>query len=336
MFIFRRGKFIVYLLLYVDDIIVTGNSAPLITKFISLLSTEFAMKDLGDLHYFLGVQAIRTSKCLFLCQKKYVHDLLLKFHLHTAKPVRTPLPSRTTLSITDGDLLSDPTEYRSMVGALQYLTMTRPDITYAVHLVSQFMHAPRTSHLLVVKRIYRYLQGTADYGLWLRPAPDMSIMIAYSDADWAGCPDSCRSTTGYAIFLGGNLISWRSKKQPTVSKSSTEAEYRAVAYTVQDTLWIRSLLAELGIVIRAPVKLFCDNISASYLAVNPVQHDRSKHIKIDYHFVRERVAHGDLVVPYVPTELQFADIFTKGLSGQRFEFLRSNLHVVPSAQIEGV
>ncbi|XP_021837772.2 uncharacterized mitochondrial protein AtMg00810-like [Spinacia oleracea] len=330
MFIFRCDKFIVYLLLYVDDIIVTGNSTPLITKFISLLPAEFAMKDLG------GVQAIRTSKGLFLCQKKYVHDLLLKFHLHTAKPVRTPLPSRTTLSITDGDLSSDPTEYRSMVGALQYLIMTRPGITYAVHLVFQFMHAPRTSHMLVVKRIYRYLQGTVDYGLCLRPGPDMSIMIAYSDADWAGCPDSCRSTTGYAIFLGGNLIFWRSKKQPTVSKSSTEAKYRVVAYTVQDTLWIRSLLAELRIVIRAPVKLFCDNVSASYLAVNPVQHDRSKHIKIDYHFVRERVAHGDLVVRYVPDELQIVDIFTKGLSDQRFVFLRSNLHVVPPAQIEGV
>ena len=137
--------------------------------------------------------------------------------------MRTPLPSRTTLSLTDGELLADPSEYRSTVGALQYLTMTRPDLTYAVHLVSQFMHAPRTTHLSAVKRIYRYLIGTVDHGLWLRPSKDVTIIIAYSDADWAGCPDSCRSTSGYAIFLGDNLISRRSKKQPTVSKSSTEA-----------------------------------------------------------------------------------------------------------------
>ncbi|CAH9107803.1 unnamed protein product [Cuscuta epithymum] len=174
-----------------------------------------------------------------------------------------------------------------MVGALQYLTITRPDITYVVHLVSQFMHAPRTTHLAAVKRIYRYLQGTLTHGLWLRSGQKISVVVAYSDADWAGCPDSCRSTTGYAIFLGENLISWRSKKQPTVSKSSTEAEYRAVAYTIQDTLFIRSLLADMGILVSDPVKLFCDNVSVSYLAVNPIQHDRNKHIKIGYHFVRE-------------------------------------------------
>ncbi|CAH9121509.1 unnamed protein product [Cuscuta epithymum] len=187
-----------------------------------------------------------------------------------------------------------------------------------------------------VKVQVRYLQGTSSHGLWLRAGQSISLIVAYSDADWAGCPDSCRSTTGYAIFLGGNLISWRSKKQPTVSKSSTEAEYRAVAYTVQDTLFIRSLLLDMGIRISSPVQLFCDNVSASYLAVNPIQHDRSKHIKIDYHFVRERVAHGDLVVKYTPTQYQLADIFTKNLSSQRFEFLRSNLHVVSPAQIEGV
>ncbi|CAH9139488.1 unnamed protein product [Cuscuta epithymum] len=223
-----------------------------------------------------------------------------------------------------------------MVGALQYLVITRPDITYDVHLVSQFMHAPRTTHLLAVKRIYRYLQGTSDHGLWLKSDRNISVIMAYSDADWAGCPDSSRSTIGYAVFLGSNFVSWRSKKQPTMSKSSTEAEYRAIAYTVQDTLFVHALLADMGIFISAPVQLYCDNVSASYLAVNPIQHDRSKHIKIDYHFVRERVTHGDLVVKHIPTQLQLPDIFTKNLSRQRFEILRSDLHVVSPAQIEGV
>ncbi|CAH9117808.1 unnamed protein product [Cuscuta europaea] len=312
------------------------SSSSFVMSVIHTLSLQFAMKDLGDVHYFLGIQAKRTPNGLFLSQAKYISDLLHRFHLHTVKPVRIPLPSRTTLSLTDGELLSDATKYRSMVGALQYLIITRPDTTYVVHLVSQFMHAPRTTHLLAVKRISRYLQGTSAHGLWLKSDKNISVIMAYSDADWAGCPDISRSTTGYVVFLGSNLISWRSKKQPTVSKSSIEAEYRAIAYTVQDTLFIRSLLADMGIYISTPVQLHCDNVSASYLAVNPIQHDRSKHIKIDYHFVRERVAHGDLVVKYIPTQLQLADIFTKNLSSQRFEFLRSNLRVVSPAQIEEV
>ncbi|CAH9141036.1 unnamed protein product [Cuscuta epithymum] len=216
--------------------------------------------DLGDLHFFLGVQAVRVPSDLFLSQQKYVSDLLTRFHLHTLKPVRTPLATRTKLSLTDGDLLADPSEYRSMVGALKYLTMTRPDITFAVHLVSQFMHAPRTPHLLAVKRIFRYLQGSISHGLLLRPSTSTPTIQAYSDADWAGCPDSSRSTSGFAIFLGPNLVSWKAKKQPTVSRSSTEAEYRAIAYTVQDTLHIRSILFELCFPVHAPVTLMCDNI----------------------------------------------------------------------------
>ncbi|CAH9079679.1 unnamed protein product [Cuscuta europaea] len=181
-----------------------------------------------------------------------------------------------------------------------------------------------------------YLQGTPDHGLLLQPSTSSPILQAYSDADWAGCPDISRSTSGFAIFLGPNLISWKSKKQPTVSRSSTEAEYRAIAYTVQDILHIRSILFELGVPIFQPIWLLCDNISASYLFTNPIQHARSKHISIDYYFVRERVSHGDLVVRYVPTQFQLADIFTKSLFPHRFIFLRDNLCIISPAQLEGV
>ena len=143
---------------------------------------------------------------LFLAQSKYIQDLLACFHLTKPKLVCTPLPSRTTLSLMDGDLLSDPTEYRSTVGALQYLTMTRPDIAYAVNLISQFMHTPRTAHLLAVQRIFRYLQGTIDHGLVLKQTDNLNLVVAYSDVDWASCPDSSRSTIGYAVFLGPNLV----------------------------------------------------------------------------------------------------------------------------------
>ncbi|KAL9273222.1 Serine/threonine-protein kinase AFC2-like protein [Drosera capensis] len=268
-------------------------------------------QDLGDIHYFLGIQVLRTRTGLFLSQEKYILDLLRQFGLHTLKSTRSPLASRISLSSTNGVLLSDPTEFRSLVGALQYLSMTRPDIAYAVHLVSQFIQTPRMPHLLVVQRIYRYLQGTSSFGISLRPS-DLSLLVAYSDANWAG-----------------------SKKQPTVSKSSTEAEYRAVAFTVADTLWICSLLAELGFPLVKHVRLFCDNVSASYLALNSVFHARSKHVAVDYHFVRERVSHGDLIVRYVPTHLQLANIFTKSLSSDRFEFLCSNLGVAPPHKLTG-
>ncbi|XP_060212165.1 uncharacterized mitochondrial protein AtMg00810-like [Lycium barbarum] len=328
MFVRRSSSGILVLLLYVDDIILTGSHSTLLNQFISLLSRQFSMKDLGELHYFLGVQAIRSSNDLHLSQRKYISDLLLKFHMYTCKPVVTPLASRTTISLMDGELLSDPSEYRSMVGTLQYLTLTRPDIAYAVNLVSQFMHAPRNTHLHCVKRIFRYLQGTLAHGLFLRASSSNSLVVAYSNVDWAGCLDSRRSTTGFVVFLGSKLISWRAKKQPTVSRSSTEAEYRAIAYTVAETSWIRHVLCELGLYLREPIRVLCDNVSSTYMSRNPVFHDHSKHIDIYYHYVRDKVAQGGLVVQYVPSHLQLADIFTKGLSSSRFCFVRDNLSVI--------
>ncbi|XP_019258820.1 PREDICTED: uncharacterized protein LOC109237033 [Nicotiana attenuata] len=207
MFSYRSSSHVLIGLLYVEDIILIGSHNGLLDQFISRLSHQFAMKDLGNLHYFLDIQAVRTSHSLHLSRLKYI--CYLNF---TCKPVRTPLASRNSISLVDGELLSDPSEYRSMGGALQYLTMTRPDIAYAVNVVSQFMHAPRTTHMHCVKRIFRYLQGTLTYGLTLRALSPTSM---------------------------------RAKKQPTVSKSSTEAKYRAIAYAVAETCWIRHILCEL-------------------------------------------------------------------------------------------
>lgn len=233
------------------------------------------------------------------------------------KPISTPADVNSKLSADCGDRISNPTSYRSLAGALQYLTFTRPDITYAVQQVCLFMHDPRQAHLTALKRIIRYVQGTKDHGLQMYKSPSSSL-VAYSDADWAGCPDTRRSTSGYCVYRGNNLISWSSKRQDTVSRSSAEAEYRGVANTVAETCWIRNLLLELHQPVSKATLIFCDNISSVYLSANPVKHQRTKHVELDIHFVREKVALGQVKVLHVPSSSQYADIFTKGLPSSLF------------------
>jgi hypothetical protein len=177
-----------------------------------------------------------------------------------------------------------------------------------------------------MKRILRYLRGTPDYGLLLRRLRSTDLVV-YTDADWAGCPDTRRSTSGYAVFLGDNLVSWSAKRQTVVSRSSAEAEYRAVANGVAEATWLRQLLLELLSPPSRYTLVYCDNISAVYLSNNPVQHQRTKHVEIDLHFVREKVAIGQVRVLHVPTTSQFADVFTKGLPSSVFEEFRSSLNI---------
>ncbi|MFS7932952.1 putative RNA-directed DNA polymerase [Helianthus anomalus] len=335
LFIFNDGSRVAYLLLYVDDIILTASSDNFLRDIISMLSREFAMTDLGTLHHFLGITVTRHSNGLFLSQVQYTKDIISRASMTNCKPCATPVDLSAKLSATDGSLFHDPTLYRSLAGALQYLTFTRPDISYAVQQVCLFMHEPRDPHFAFLKRIIRYLQGTVDYGIRLVKSQVHSL-VAYSDADWGGCPDSRRSTSGYCVFLGDNLISWSSKRQPTVSRSSAEAEYRGVANAVAEATWIRNLLFELGVQLRRASVVYCDNVSAVYLSDNPVQHQRTKHIEIDIHFVREKVRVGDIRVLHVPSSSQYADIFTKGLSREMFQNFRSSLTVcVPPVQTAG-
>lgn len=238
------------------------------------------------------------------------------------------LPSDKLL-LKSGDPLSaeDTTRYRSVVGALQYLSLTRPDISFSVNRVCQFLSAPTSLHWAAVKRILRYLHSTLDLGLCITKSGS-SLLSAFSDADWAGNPDDRRSTGGYAIFFGGNLVSWSSRKQPTVSRSSTEAEYKAVANTTAEVIWIQVLLRELGISELRPPSLWCDNIGATYLSANPIFHRRTKHVEVDYHFVRERVASRQLDVRFISSKDQVADIMTKPLPITPYCNLRRNLNLV--------
>ncbi|XP_026383744.1 uncharacterized protein LOC113279258 [Papaver somniferum] len=237
MYIYRSGSKMILLLLYVDDIILTGSSSELLTSFIYVLSKEFSMKDSGDLNYFLGIECQRTSSTLLLSQKKYALQLLQKADMLHCSHATTPVIVDPRVFVHHGVVLSDEdaTLYGSLVGGLQYLTLTRPDLCFAVNYVCQFMHIPTSLQFQLVKRILRYVKGTVSSGVTLSAGP-CDILKAFSDSDWARCPDTLKSTSGYCIFLGNSLISWNSKKQPTISRSSVEAEYKSLVVTSAEML----------------------------------------------------------------------------------------------------
>jgi histone deacetylase 1/2 len=237
--------------------------------------------------------------------------------------------SNGKLSREDGTLLAagDATRYRSIVGGLQYLTLTRPDLAFSVNKVCQFLHMPTTAHWSAVKRILRYVKGAMDVGLYIRKS-NSRLVSAFSDADWVGSVDDRRSTGGFAVYFGPNLISWSARKQPTVSQSSTQAEYKSLANTTTEIIWVEALLKELGIETYRIPCLWCDNLGATYLSANPVFHSRAKHIKMDFHFVRERVAGRQLQIQFISTNDQVAYGFTKALGTQKYEEFKNNLNLV--------
>jgi histone deacetylase 1/2 len=317
-----------FLLLYVDDIVLTASSSSLLRQLQDRMAGEFSMKDLGELHYFLGISVTRDDTGFFLSQRKYTDELLDRANMQGCKMVTTPVDTHSKLSASSGPPMADTSEYRSLVGALQYVTLTRPGLSYAVQQACLHMHDPREQNLMLVKRILSYLRGSSSYGLHIQRSSALDLM-AYSDVDWAGCPDTRRSTSGYAVFLGDSLVSWSSKRQPTVSRSSAEAEYHAVANVVAECCWLRQLLSELRVAVPKATVVYCDNISYVYMAANPVHHRRTKHIELDIHSVREKVALGQLRVLHVPTTQQFADVMTKGIPTPAFQEFRSSLCVRP-------
>ena len=333
LFIFHSHQTNIYLLLYVDDIIITGNSTSQVDHLVTTLSSAFELKDLGVLSYFLGIQILPTRFGLTLCQSKYASDVLHRFHMENSKPTKTPSCSNTRLTPFDGSALPDPFEYRSMVGALQYLTFTRRDLSFSVNQLCQFMQHPTTSHLEAAKRVLRYVRGTLHFGIHFAPGP--LTFSAFSDADWAGDPTDHKSTTGQLVFHGSSPISWSSKKQPTVSRSSTEAEYRALASTAAELAWLRTLFRELRVFLPHIPILWCDNVFAIALASNPVFHSRTKHIEVDYHYVRGCVLHRDLGVKFISGRDNFADIFTKPLPGPSFLLLHGKLLANSTLSLKG-
>ncbi|KAK0580290.1 hypothetical protein LWI29_000376 [Acer saccharum] len=332
LFIRQRPGTTLYLLVYVDDIIVTGSSDSQVRDFIATLALRFSLKDLGLLSFFLGVEAHRTSHGLYLSQQQYIRDLLVKANMFDAKPVSTPLSLTESLKLNDGSAPTDATQYRQVLGSLQYLSLTRLDISFAVNKLSQFMHKPTTTHWNAVKRVLRYLRGSLAHGLLLSRSSPLNLH-AFADADWAGDPDDRRSTTAYIVFLGSTPISWSSKKQHTVARSSTEAEFRAIASATAELNWLGHLLQELQLKVPATPVIYCDNVGATYVCANPIFHSRMKHVAIDFFFVRDQVARHQLRVAHVNTKDQLADSLTKALSRKHFQDHRSKIGVLDGSSI---
>ncbi|KAK6134050.1 hypothetical protein DH2020_032195 [Rehmannia glutinosa] len=293
------------------------------------LAVTLGWKDLGIVHHFLGIEVTHSKYGLHMCQQQYAKDLLKRISMSSVKGAITPMVSSPSLSKVVGDSVADGTLYISVIGGLQYITITRPDLVYSVNKLSQYMQNPLDSHWKVVKRVLRYLTATSNFGLSFDKSPTLQI-TCYSDSDCATDLDDRKSITGFCVYLGNNLVSWCSKKQATIFRSSTEAEYRSLAHCATDVIWIRNLLTELHIpIVKTPV-IWTDNIGAEALASNPVFHSRIKHVELDVHFIREKVNDGILSVQHVPSIDQTTDVLTKPLSKQSFTRFRSRLNVVPA------
>ncbi|XP_017191120.2 uncharacterized mitochondrial protein AtMg00810-like [Malus domestica] len=300
-----------------------GDNASEIGALKTSLHQTFAIKDLGKLKYFLGIKMETFQRGLFLNQRKYVMDLLEEVKFTDCKPVVTPIDSKLKLT-TDGEALKNVTYYQRLVGKLIYLTITRPDITFVVSLVSQFMHAPTVEHLNIVKKILHYLKGSIDRGILIRNNHSTEIH-AYTDADCAGSAIDRKSTTGYCTFVAGNIVTWKSKKQQVIARSSAEVEYRAMAAITYELIWLKSFLFDLRFSSTTHMSLMCDNQAAMHIDGNPVFHEITKHIEVDYHFIWAQVQSQLIQTVFTRSYDKLADVFTKALLSTHFQRLLGKL-----------
>ncbi|GKB75489.1 retrovirus-related pol polyprotein from transposon TNT 1-94 [Tanacetum coccineum] len=319
----HAGNDILLVQIYVDDIIFASTNTAMCDEFANQMTTKFKMSMMGQMSFFLGLQISQSPRGIFINQSKYASEIVKKYGLNTTDSVDTPMIENKKL---DEDLQGKPVDatlYHGMIGSLMYLTASRPDLNYVVCLCARYQAKPTKKHLQAVKWIFRYLNGTINMGLWYSKDTDMSL-TAYADADHAGCQDTRRSTSGSAQFLGDKLVSWSSKKQKSTAISSTEAEYIALSGCCSQILWMRSQLTDYGFKFNK-IPLYCDNKSAIALCCNNVQHSQAKHIDVRYHFIKEQVENGIVELYFVRTEYQLADIFTKPLPRERFNFLIEKL-----------
>lgn len=327
--VYARGQGRARLLLgvYVDDMIVTGADAEEIKRFNQEMMDRFSMSDLGLLHFYLGIEVQQSASAITLSQGAYAGKLLERAGMANCNPAQVPMEPRLKLSKQSKAPATDGTFYRSVVGCLRYLVHTCPDITFAVGYVSRFMETPTTDHLAAVKHLLRYIAGTVNFGCKYTAGGEEKL-IGFSDSDMAGDTDDRKSTTGVLYMLGKNPITWQSQKQKIVALSSCEAEYVAATTVACQGVWLCRLMEDLIRKEYSSTTIFIDNKSAIQLCKNPVFHDRSKHIEVRFHFIRECIEAGKIFVDYVSTGEQLADILTKSLGRTRFLELRAKIGMV--------
>nr|KYP41264.1 Copia protein [Cajanus cajan] len=325
--LFTKGSSSTFIivLVYVDDIVLASPSPHMIHMAKTMLQQHFKLKDLGDLKFFLGLELSKSQEGIYLCQRHYALAILEDSGMLACKPSAIPMEANLKLHAESGTKLQDPSIYRRLIGRLLYLTISRPDICYAVHKLSQFVSNPHTDHMNAATLLLRYLKHTAGQGILFKANSDTRLH-AYVDADWGTCSDSRRSTTGFCVFLGNSLVSWKAKRQTTVSKSSAEAEYQALASVASEIIWLKNLLTDFQ-VSTTHAAVYCDNKAAIHIASNPIFHERTKHLEIDLHFVREQVTRGVLKLFHVRKFHQLADVFTKALPRNAFLSILSKMGI---------
>ena len=323
-------KIIVVVAIYVDDSIICSNKMDVLKSVKEQLSAHFEMDDRGEIHYILGmsVHRDRKQKILTIDQKCYLENVLLKFNMEDCKAIATPIdPALNLVSLSEEEDSIDVTMYQSAIGSLNYAAIcTRPDLSTVVGKLGKFMQKPGNDHWVAVKRVLRYIKGTLNYGLVYRHS-DTFCLYGYSDADYAGCQETRKSTSGHVFRLGGCTVSWRSKKQSIIAQSSTESEYVALCSAAQEAVWLRRLLSGIGFHQDAPTLLYEDNQSAILLSKNPKDHSRTKHIDVKFHYVRKAIEDKIINVQYCPTAEMLADTLTKGLARPKFEQFRLAMDV---------
>ena len=325
-FSFVKGSTSLHILVYIDDFIIASNDLSVLQRFKNYLSECFHMKDLGKLKYFLGIEVARSNEGIFISQCKYVLDIVAETGLLGAKPSPVPIALNHKLALQVCPNFAKPEAYRRLVGRLIYLSFTRPDLGYAVHILSQFMQSPLQVHWDAALQTVRYLKGSPDQGILLRSDSDLTV-TAYCDSDWNACPLTRRSLSAYIVLLGSCPISWKTKKQDTVSMSSAEAEYRSMSYALKELKWIKKLLVSFDLKHDSPMRLFCDSKAAIHIASNPVFHERTKHVESDCHAVRDAVKAKLITTEHISTKEQPADILTKPLPSTTFRYLLSKLEI---------
>ncbi|GJT55364.1 retrovirus-related pol polyprotein from transposon TNT 1-94 [Tanacetum coccineum] len=308
---------------YVDDIIFGSTYQDMCDEFAKIMHDEFEMSMMGELNFFLGLQIKQMEDGIFFNQSKYIKEMLKKFGLEESKPMKTPMSSDTKLTKDEECESVDSTKYRGMIGSLLYLTASRPDIMFSIYLYTRFQEAPKTSHLKAVKRIFRYIKGTTHLGLWYPKGTDIETIV-YADSDHVGDYVDRKSTSGICMFVGCCLTSWFSKKQTALAISTTEAEYVSAGKACQQALWMKQALIDYDVRLD-DVPIMCDNKGVIDLSKNPVQHSRTKHIEIRHHFLRDNVQKGHISIEKVPSVDNIADILTKPLKRESFNYLRLGL-----------